>query len=107
VADEGKMKIIQLSSTRWLDYKNLRLEAVKNSPQSFLDTVQETEAQPDTEWQNKIKNMFFAVNETDDLVGMLGVYSDKKIKLRHIANIVSVYVKPAYRGQGIGYCTRP
>ncbi len=96
------MKITQLPSEHWLEYKKLRLEAVQDSPQSFLATVEETEAETDAEWQDKIKNMLFAVNEAGELVGMVGVYSDRKVKLKHIANIVSVYVKPDYRGQGIG-----
>lgn len=53
------MQITQLPPARWQDYKNLRLEAVRNSPQSFLSTVEETEAEPDQEWQKKITNMFF------------------------------------------------
>ncbi len=96
------MTITQLPPNRWKEYKNLRLEAVQNSPQSFLATVQETLAEKDSEWESKINNMFFAVSETDELVGMAGCYRDSKQKLNHVANIVSVYVTPSYRGKGVG-----
>lgn len=96
------MQITQLPPTRWQDYKKLRLEAIQDSPQSFLSTVEETEAETDQSWQDKIANMFFALNEADQLVGMAGTYSENKDKLRHVANVVSVYVAPAYRRQGVG-----
>ncbi len=96
------MQITQLPPTRWRDYKKLRLEAIQDSPQSFLSTVEETEAETDQSWQGKIANMFFALNEADELVGMAGTYSENKDKLRHVANVVSVYVAPAYRRQGVG-----
>lgn len=96
------MNITKLPSSRWQDYKTLRLEAVENNPQSFLSTPQETIDEPDSEWQIKIDNMFFAVDEADKLVGMIGCYTDPKEKLKHTANIVSFYVKPEYRGKGIG-----
>lgn len=95
------IKITRLPTERWSDYKQLRLEAVQDSPQSFLTTAEETNQEPDSEWQDKIKNMFFAVTEDDQLVGMVGCYSDNKEKLSHIAHIVSVYVSPSFRGQGI------
>lgn len=96
------MHITKLPSSRWQDYKQLRLEALANSPQSFLSTTEETLAEPDTEWQNKIHTMFFAVTDDDKLVGMAGWYRDSRKKLYHIANIVSVYVNPEYRGKGVG-----
>lgn len=33
---------------------------------------------------------------------MAGAYSEPKEKLRHVANVVSVYVRPVYRQQGLG-----
>lgn len=96
------MKITKLPPSRWQDYKNLRLEAVADSPQSFLHTVAETNAESDESWQEKITNMFFAVDDANKLVGMAGCYCDTREKLAHIANVVSVYVSPEYRGKGVG-----
>jgi len=95
-------KITKLPPSRWQDYKNLRIEAVIDSPQSFTSTVDETHAEPDTAWQSKIKNMFFAVTDDGQLAGMAGCVCDEKEKLAHIGHVVSVYVHPEYRRQGIG-----
>lgn len=96
------MQITKLSPNRWQDYKNLRLEAVEDSPQSFFNTVEEINAQSDESWQEKITNVFFAVDDADKLVGMAGYYCDTREKLAHIAKVVSVYVSPDYRSKGAG-----
>ncbi len=88
--------------SRWLDYKNLYMESIANSPQAFLWTKEEIGSKEDSEWQGRIKNMFFAITGDEKLVGMAGFYCEEKKKLAHIANIVRVYVSPECRGKGIG-----
>lgn len=96
------MKIISNTPLEeWEKYKYLRIEALKNVPQAFLDDIDEAEKTPKEDWQKKMGNMYFA--EVDGKwVGMVGAYQEEKTKVRHILNIVSVYVSPEYRGQGIG-----
>ena len=96
------MKIISNApKSRWEEYKRLRLEALEQVPQAFLDDPDKASKIPQPDWEKKLDNMYFA--EIDgQWVGMVGAYQEEKTKLRHILNIVSVYVKPSYRGQGIG-----
>ena len=96
------MKITKLPTSRWLDYKNLYMESIVNSPQAFLWSKEEIGSKKDSEWQDRMKNMFFAIADDEQLVGMAGSYCEEKKKLSHIANIVRVYVNPEYRGKGIG-----
>lgn len=96
------MKITKLPITSWLDYKNLYMESIANSPQAFLWSKEEIGSKEDSVWQDRIKNMFFAITDDEKLVGMAGFYCEEKKKLAHIANIVRVYVNPEYRGKGIG-----
>jgi len=96
------MKITKLPVSRWLDYKNFYMDSIANSPQAFLWSKEEISSKEDSEWQDRIKNMFFAIVDDGKLVGMAGSYCEKKKKLSHIANIVRVYVNPEYRGKGIG-----
>lgn len=96
------MKIIQDKSlARWEEYRNLRIQALKDAPQAFLDDIDEAERRPKEEWQDKSKNVYFA-EENNKLIGMIAAYQDKRSKLKHILNIVSFYVLPEYRGQGVG-----
>lgn len=96
------MKIIRLPISRWQDYKKFYIESVTDSPQAFLWSTEEIDSKKDSEWQDRIQNMFFAVSDDGQLIGMAGFYCEEKKKLAHIANIVRVYVSPKYRGKGIG-----
>ena len=89
------------SPERWEEYKQLRLESLSDSPQSFLDDVDKTKKVAKEEWQKKLENMYFA--EVDGKwVGVIGAYQDERSKLNHIVKIVSFYVSPKHRGRGIG-----
>ncbi len=96
------MKIIKnVSPKRWKEYKNLRIEALRNVPQAFLDDPTSSKKIAKKEWQRKMNNMYFA--EVDGkLIGMIGAYQDKKTKLKHIMNIVGFYVSPKHRNIGAG-----
>lgn len=96
------MKITTISSGYWQKYKKLRIESLLDSPQSFLETPQEAESKAQKDWQKRLENMFFAIDEKENLLGMIGFYFEDKQKLNHILNIVSFYVSPNYRKQGIG-----
>lgn len=95
------MKITTLPISRWQDYKKFYIESTIDSPQAFLWSTEEIDSKKDSEWQDRIKNMYFAIDD-DKLIGMAGFYCEEKKKLAHIANIVRVYVRPEYRGKGIG-----
>lgn len=96
------MKISRLSPNEWKKYRDLRLESLEDVPQAFLSTVEETKKTAPEEWQRKIKNMFFAVDDDDQIVGMIGGFSPDKDKTKHTFKVVSFYVSPQYRGQGVG-----
>jgi len=50
----------------------------------------------------KNKEHVFAVTDDGQLAGIAGCVCDEKEKLAHIGHVMSVYVKPEHRGQGIG-----
>lgn len=93
--------ITRLPSSRWPEYKKLRIEALKDSPQAFLDTVEEAEARSDEEWISRSQNMIF-LESNASLFGMGGYFADQRDKKSHVATIVSVYVQKEFRGYGFG-----
>jgi ribosomal protein S18 acetylase RimI-like enzyme len=96
------MKIVSNApADRWVEYKQLRIEALEQVPQAFLDDPDMAEKMTEEEWQRRMANTYFA--EVDGKwVGMVAAYQEDKAKTKHILNIVSVYVSPQFRGQGIG-----
>lgn len=103
------MRLIRLSPNRWPEYKKLRLQSLQTDPSAFLGSLEEESSYPDATWQERLESSLLPNNNTmlfaeDDgkIVGMVGILYNKPRKIQHIANIVSFYVDPMWRGQGIG-----
>jgi len=93
--------VTKLPDDRWSEYRDLRVQALKDVPQAFLDEPEDAKKLEAKAWQQKMKNMTFA-EERGKLVGMIGAYQDEKKKLQHVVNVVSFYVLPEYRSKGVG-----
>lgn len=100
------MKIKTISSTRWRDYKNLRLEALKDCPVFFGSSYNDEKRLKNEEWKKRLESEFsdtlFAVDEKNILIGMITALYNPKETQNHVSTIVSFYVKEEHRGIGIG-----
>ena len=96
------IKIKKLPDYRWKEYRDLRLESLKNEPTAFGSSYEEEIKLSDNEWKKRICNALFAFLNGKP-AGMIVYIFNKKIKARHIANIFGVYVKKEFRGGGIGW----
>ena len=95
------IEIRELSSNRWEDCRDLRLEALREEPLVFGSSYEEEKDIPEAEWKIRIKNALFAV-KNDNPIGMVVLIQQTNIKSRHLANIFGLYVMSSHRGQGIG-----
>jgi len=74
---------------------------LKLSPLAFGSAFEEEASSGERTWRKYMKNVSFATLG-DDPVGMIVCTFNKSAKFKHIAEIYSFYVRPAYRGRGIG-----
>ena len=95
------IQVKKLLPSRWNEYRDLRLEALKNDPTAFGSSYEEEFKLSKNEWKKRVKNVLFALLN-DKPVGMIVYIFENKKKTKHIANIYGVYVKKWYRNQGIG-----
>lgn len=102
-----RIKITTLDISDWAEYKALRLKALQDAPMAFTDTLDEAVKNVNEHWIGHLKaednnsiNLF--AQKRDKLVGMIAALFDKREKMKHVAEIVGVYVDPEYRGNGIG-----
>jgi len=93
--------VTRLDESRWQDYRDLRLEALKNEPLAFGSSYEEEQFNLEAYWRQHIQNVLFAVSDNGP-VGMLVHARNNRIKTNHIYGIYGVYVRKDYRGQGIG-----
>ena len=95
------IEVKKLPNTKWEDYKNLRLEALRKDSTAFSSSYEEEKNLPESEWKKRTKNILFALSNGEP-IGMIACVFNKRRKIRHIANIFGFYVKESYRNQGVG-----
>jgi len=86
-------------------YRELRLEALLNHPEAFSSDYETYASKPMSYWVDRLRfdhpdnavMMLFAAQE-QGLIGMGGIAHSGGRKTRHSAYLVSMYVRPAWRG---------
>jgi ribosomal protein S18 acetylase RimI-like enzyme len=86
--------------------KEVRLAALKDSPDAFWTKLAEAELYPDEEWERaaraaaKDEEAILIAEEGDRFIGMVGLFPDKAVE--GAAHIWGMWVAPEYRGRKIG-----
>lgn len=88
-------------------YWELRLEALKESPEAFLTSYEEAvkrENPIDQVARNFIAegNYTFGAFEEEKLIGVVTLLQEKAEKVQHRANIFAMYVTPRNQRAGVG-----
>ena len=101
--ERSPVTVGEIPASRWSEYKELRLEALKTDPQAFGSSYENTLLHPDAVWQARLeavigsdKNWLLFAEEKNTLIGMIGATREGAT-----LNIVSVYVVRPARGRGI------
>lgn len=89
------------------EYRALMLEGYDLEEENFTSTVLERAAEPLSWWQNRISNprnssqVFGALHE-GRLVGIVTIEYSTRLKTRHSAHLVGMYVSQLQRQSGAG-----
>jgi ribosomal protein S18 acetylase RimI-like enzyme len=86
----------------------LRLEMLRNDPESFADSAEEHEtttveaARQRLAAGDPVENFVVGAFEDVNLVGTAGFFRRENDKERHKGHVWGVYVSPSQRGKGVG-----
>ena len=84
-------------------FRDIRLEALRLSPEAFGSTYERESAQPLEFFAGRLaSSTIFGGFEGDTLLGIAGFKQEEGLKERHKAMLVGMYVRPAARGTGLG-----
>ncbi len=93
----------EIPISRWLEYKELRLESLITDPQAFGASYQEAASRSDRYWQARLEavihsdqNWLLFAEKASSLIGMVGAAVRDST-----ADIISLYVREHSRGRGI------
>ena len=96
-----EITIDRLPEDEWAKYKEIRLEALKNDPIAFGSSFEEEINRPESHWRNRTIGAVYAFYD-DKIVGLMSYKDEDRLKTKHKSGIYSVYVRPEFRGKGVG-----
>lgn len=107
-------QVRRLSAEQWRRFRDIRLEALKDTPIGFGERYQEAAARTDEEWCERARNvaepastaLFAALDDEGRFVGIIGVYPRPATAEGREHVVYSVYVTPAHRGAQRGVATK-
>jgi len=84
-------------------YRDIRLEALADSPDAFSSTLEAEEDRPPEAFATRLAEACVIGAFSDDhLVGVAGFYVQPGSKHAHKGVLWGMYVRPTHRGSGIG-----
>lgn len=93
--------ISQLPQSDWQQFKDFRLLAIKTDPFAFAKSYEDELQLTEQQWRDFLTSMWFATTD-NHLIGMVGLVKYAGQPIKHNAFMVSFWIMPEYRGQGIG-----
>jgi RimJ/RimL family protein N-acetyltransferase len=101
------MLIRETTSADAINFRELRLGALLDSPIAFTSDYQKNASHSMKYWEDLVtpqqdESTIFVAEHENQLVGMSGIMRSNSPKTRHAAWIWGVYVSPNWRGLRIG-----
>src|SRR5216117_3391695 len=96
-------QIRRLESHDVVAYRELRLEGLKNHPESFGAAWEDEIEEPDSWWTERLESntVFGGWTEGSPLLGVAGFSVPGAAKQRHKGILWGMYVRPDARGTGL------
>ncbi|AQY52256.1 acetyltransferase [Listeria weihenstephanensis FSL R9-0317] len=87
------------------NYVQIRLRALQESPAAFATSFEEEKYTALQKYEIRFQSPYsltFGAFSGGHLVGVVTLIQEERLKMRHRANIVAMYVIPERRGSGVG-----
>ncbi len=87
-------------------YRTIRLEALRLEPDAYASSLEEESAMALETFEGRLTGKFggttFGAFAGEEIVGTAGGVREDRMKTHHKLLLVGVYVRPAWRGRGLG-----
>ncbi|WP_048552720.1 GNAT family N-acetyltransferase [Nostocoides japonicum] len=91
-----------LTEEDWETYRSARLEALTESPEAFVATVEDEERFPEQEWHNRMTRSVRLLAEVDgEQAGVASIGEATTEEEPTVAELFGLWVRPASRGTGV------
>jgi GNAT superfamily N-acetyltransferase len=96
----AELVLQRLAPADWAAFRSVRLAALRDAPEAFGSTAADAEKLEEQEWRRRLEQRAaFLAEAAGQRVGMAaGIGGDQPGE----AELISMWVAPAWRGQGVG-----
>lgn len=97
------MHVRRLAPADALQFRSLRLRALREHPDAFTSSWEEERGLPVESAAARLSaHAFWGAYQGSELYGFVGLEREARAKNRHKATVVAMYVAPEAAGQGVG-----
>ena len=108
----GMFEVRRAKADEWRQLREIRLEALKDTPIGFGEYYEDALAKGDEVWRERARKvaeseavaLFVAARENGRLIGTAGAYAPEASGREYV--LYSVYVTPEFRGAEFGTASR-
>lgn len=98
----SEITVRPLGEDEWQDYRAVRLEALRESPEAFVATAEEEEAFDEAYWRTRMRRSARLIAERDGIaVGVVSVGTAASDEDGAAGELFGLWVKPELRGTGV------
>jgi ribosomal protein S18 acetylase RimI-like enzyme len=103
-AELAELVIRRLAAADWAAFREVRLAALRDAPNAFGSTASEAEKLDEQEWRRRLEEraVFLAAFLADASTQRIGLAAGIMADQPGDAELVSMWVAPAWRGHGVG-----
>jgi GNAT superfamily N-acetyltransferase len=96
----AELVVRRLTPGDWAAFRAARLAALRDAPEAFGSTAEAAERVDETEWRRRLEQraVFLAEVSTQPVGVAAGIAGDVPLE----AELISMWVTPAWRGHGVG-----
>ncbi|WP_151525704.1 GNAT family N-acetyltransferase [Serinicoccus kebangsaanensis] len=91
-----------LDPDEWPSYKDVRLRALRESPEAFVASAEEEAAFPDSRWQERMeRSRRVLAADGEEVVGVVSVGTGHRTNIPGAGELFGLWVAPSRRGTGV------
>jgi ribosomal protein S18 acetylase RimI-like enzyme len=101
-------EVRRIRADEWRAYRELRLEALRDSPLAFVEQYAESVARPDEFWQDRVErgaagaaSCLYVAGRDDGFVAKASGFVEADVTDHVSVHVVGVYTTPRMRGHGV------
>ena len=98
----SELRVRVLEKDEWPSYRDVRLRALRESPEAFVASAEEEEAFEDAMWQQRMeRSRRILAEDGDEVVGVVSVGTGHRTNIPGAGELFALWVAPPRRGTGV------